>query len=214
MQLEKVQKYLRKELAPKTNEEILEATGVDIDSNDQIVHSLSADASKVIQEKDGRWRWKSKYYLRSRQDLFSLFVRSNPDGILEKDLLESYKGVDEDIKVLKRKDLVYVVGSGMRTVLYLRDTRLELKVSAEVIEEYNSVKLPHAIEVHKYLVDNGLKDSDDTAGITIAKNVVRKRPKRQTKRKARKVKLTNTHMAGSGIDLNQDFKPAKDSAFS
>ena len=87
-------------------------------------------------------------------------------------------------------------------------------MSDDVKAEYNRVKLPDAIEIHRYLVEQGLKDKADTSGVAVAAPLARKRPKRQMKRKARRIKLTNTHMAGSGIDLNKDFKPDKDSAFS
>lgn len=212
MQLEKVHKYLKEELRPLSTEDILESTGVDIEGNADILLSLKSSDSKVTQDEKGNWRWKSRFYLRSRNDLFSLLSRS-PDGIVEKDLLDSYKGVDRDVERLKKRNVVYEIRSGSRVILFPRDTRLESTISEDVKKEYTSVKVPGPIEVHRYLVARGLKNKDDTTGVAVQTPVARKRPKRQMKRKSRRVKLTNTHMADSGIDLNQDYKPAKDSAF-
>ncbi len=213
MQLEKVHKLLKQELRPLTSEEILSATGVDIEANAEILHSLTDSASKVIQEKDGSWRWSSAFYLRSFNDLLALIFRT-PDGIVEKKLLDSYKGVAEDIKKLKARGVVYEIKSGSRIVLYPRDMRLEIKVDGDVKEKYKSVRLPDAIDIERELVKQGLKDADGADGaLGVAPPVTRKRPKRQAQRKARRIKLTNTHMANSGIDLNKDFKHGKDSAF-
>lgn len=211
-QLEVLQTYLRTELKPKSSEEILEATGVDIDGNEDVLHSLTDAESKVVQEKDGRWRWKSMYHVRNREDLFMLLSRSS-DGIVEKNLFDSYKGVVEDVAKLKRSLIVYEVRNGSRSVLYPRDRRLELDIAQDVKEKYNSVKVPDAIEVHRYLVENKLKDRNDTAGVPVVQPITRKRPKRTVKRKSKKIKLTNTHMANSGIDLNQDYGGGADSAF-
>ncbi len=212
MQLERLQTYLRSELKPKTSEEVYAATGVDIDGNEQVLHALADAESKVVQERDGRWRWRSMYHVRTREELFMLLSRSS-DGIVEKNLLDSYRGVDADIAQLKRSLLVYEVRNGSRVVLYPRDRRLELPIAQDVVDKYNSVKVPDALEVHRYLVKNNLKDSQDTSGIAVVQPVTRKRPKRQVKRKSRRIKLTNTHMANSGIDLNQDYGGGADSAF-
>eukprot|EP00171_Calliarthron_tuberculosum_P008242 IDg8242t1 len=212
MQLEKVHKFLKDELRPLSSEDILKETGVDIDGTSEIHHSLTGKESKVVQEKDGRWRWRSAFYLRSRNDLFALLSQT-PDGIVERKLLDSYKGVRDDLNKLKTRQVVYDIKAGNRTVLYPRDTRLETVVAPDVTKKYTSLRLPDAIEIHRYLVEHGVKDKADTAGVAVAVPVARKRPKRQMKRKARRIKLTNTHMANSGIDLNKDFKPGKDSAF-
>lgn len=196
-----------------TSEEILQLTGVDIEANGEILHSLTDSASRVSQEKDGSWRWNSAFYLRSFNDLLALICRT-PDGIVEKKLLDSYKGVAEDIKKLKSRGAVYEIKSGSRVVLYPRDTRLEIEVGDDVKEKYKTVRLPDAIDIDRELVAKGLKDSDGTGGgISVPPPIARKRPKRQAQRKARRIKLTNTHMANSGIDLNTDFKHGKDSAF-
>lgn len=213
MQLEKVHKFLKAELRPLTSAEIQEATGVDIDGNSEILQSLTDAASRVGQEKDGRWRWNSEFFLRNFNELLALMVRS-PDGIAERRLLDAYKGVAADIEKLKKRGVVYEIKAGTRVVLYPRDGRMELDVSQDVRDKYNSIRLPDALDVHRELVDAGLKDSDGAGGaISISQPVARKRPKRQVQRKARRIKLTNTHMANSGIDLNKDFKHGKDSAF-
>lgn len=215
LQLSRIHNFLRNELLPYTSAEILKQTGVDIDGNPEVLYSLTGDASKVIREKDGKWRWASKYQLRNFNHLLSLMGRST-DGVNEKDLLDSYKGVKQDIAKLKKRGAVYEIKSGARLLLFPRDPRLDIEISDEVKERYKKVSVPDAIEVHRYLVAEGLKDTNDTTGVKIAQPVSRKRPssRKDSKRRARRIKLTNTHMANTGIDLSKDFDPGKDSAFS
>lgn len=218
LQLNRIHNFLKAELEPFTSKEILKATGVDIDNSPDILLSLTGDASRVIKERDGRWRWASKYQLRSFNHLLSLMARSY-DGVNEKDLFDSYKGVKDDIKKLKKRNAVFEIKSGAKVLLFPRDPRLEANygdISEEVKERYKSVSVPDAIEVHRYLVAEGLKETDDATGVKISQPVSRKRPssaKGGKRKRTRKIKLTNTHMANSNIDLSKDFHTGKDSAF-
>lgn len=214
LQLNRIHTFLRSELEPFSSSEILQRTGVDIENTPDILLSLTGDASKVIREKDGRWRWASKYQLRNFSHLLSLMSRSS-DGVNEKDLYDSYKGVKDDIAKLKKRDAIYELKSGVRILLFPRDPRLDLQISDDVKERYKGVRVPDAIEIHRYLVAEGLKETDDATGVMIAKPVARKRPssRKESKRRTRKIKLTNTHMENSNIDLSKDFHTGKDSAF-
>lgn len=215
LQLEKIHTYLLTELEAKTSDEIERATGISIYGNSEVHMSLTGERSKVVQEKDGRWRWKSKYFLKDREGLFQLLANS-PDGIIEKDLYDTYKGIKDDIAKLKRRNIVIQI----KNVLYPRDDRLEPEtpVDEDVKARMNTLVVPSIFEVSKYLVENNLKaaGAHDTHEVTTVVNP-RKRPKRRTntKRKVRKYKITNTHMEASGIDLHKDYNPGgKDSAFS
>lgn len=213
--LEKIHSYLLEELEAKTVEEIEEATGIDICADSEVHMSLTGERAKVYQEKDGRWRWKSKYFLKDRVGLFQLLANS-PDGIIEKDLYDTYKGIRKDIAILKKRDIVIQI----KNVLYPRDHRLEPAepIDVDVIEKMNGMQVPSMFEVSKYLVENKLKNAsaNDKYEVTTVVNP-RKRPKRQnnSRRKNRRFKLTNTHMEASGIDLHKDYNPGgKESAFS
>lgn len=214
LQLAKIHNFLKAELEAFSSEELLERTGVDIEDSPDIFLSLTGDASKVIREKDNKWRWASKYQLRNFNQLLTLMFRST-DGVSERDLYDSYKGVKDDIKKLKKRGAVYEIKSGSKILLFPRDDRFELNISEEVKEKYKHVPVPDAIEVHRYLVQRGLKETDDATGVKIAAPVSRKRPssRKESKRRARRIKLTNTHMANSGIDLSKDFNTGKESAF-
>jgi len=216
LKLSKIHTYLLAELEAKTVEEIEEATGVNIYGDSEVHISLTGANAKVIQEKDGRWRWKSKYFLKDRVSLFQLLANS-PDGIIEKDLYDTYKGIKNDIAILKQRDIVIQI----KNVLYPRDHRLEpaTPIDTDVVARMNGLQVPNAFEVSKYLVENKLKNAPDGGdGAYEVTTVVnpRKRPKRQNnKRKNRRYKITNTHMEASGIDLHKDYNPGgKDSAFS
>jgi hypothetical protein len=213
LQLSKVHNHLLKELRSLTSAEILEATGVDIEGSPELLLSLQDPVSKVRREPDGRWRWKSRHYLTGLNDLIQLFSHAQ-EGIVENSLYDSYRGVKEDIAKLKARGGVYALKSGSRYVLYRRDQHLEMTVSDEVRKRYNSVSIPDAIEVHRYLVANGLKDSDDATGTRVAAPVVRKRPKKQEQKRSKRVKLTNSHLENLGINLNEDYQHGKGSAFS
>ena len=214
MQLKTVQDYLKQELRPLSSEEIRTATGVDIEDSPEVFSSLVGESSNARREADGRWRWKSRHYLTGFNELLQFFSLSQ-EGVPENELLDSYKGVRADIEKLKASNFVYALKSGSRMILYRRDQRLELPVSDDVRERYNKVSLPDAIEVHRYLASRGLKETDDVRGTQVHKTVKRKRPgSKKEGRRSKQVKLTNTHMINTGVDLTKDFKHGKDSAFS
>lgn len=214
IQLVRIHNFLARELEAFSSEEILRATNVDIERSPDILHSLTGEKSKVIREKDDKWRWASKYQVRDFSQLIALLARST-DGICEKDLYDSYKGVKDDLKKLKKKCAVYEIKSGSRILLFPHDPRLDVQVSDDLKEQYNRMSLPDAIEVHRYLVEKGLKDTEDATGVKIAQPVTRKRPSKRgdRARRAKKIKLTNTHMENTNIDLSKDFNTGKESAF-
>lgn len=214
LQLQKIHKFLSTELESFSSEQILQRTGVDIEGSSAIFLSLTDDKSKVLREKDGKWRWASKYQVTNYTSLVAFIARSF-DGVWEKDLWDSYKGVKDDIKKLRQKKAVEEMKSGSKVLLFPRVHRFYADTSAEMKQIYNRVSLPDEIEVHRYLVSEGVKQTDDATGIKISQPISRKRPsKRDKKRRSnKKMKLTNTHMEDSGIDLTKDFNAGKDSAF-
>lgn len=211
-QLLKIHKFLQEKLESFSSEEILRETGVDIDGSQQILDSLTGDASKVLREKNGKWRWASKYQLTSSHELRSLLARSL-NGVSEKDLYDSYKSVKDDIKALKKRNAVIEIKSGSKVYLFPRDPRLEIEVSEELKQRYKEVSIPDEREVEAYLVQHNLKKTDPEA--SSAQPITRKRPGRRKdgKKRQKKMKLTNTHMLGSNIDLTKDYDTGKESAF-
>jgi hypothetical protein len=215
MQLSKVHTFLREELRPLTSAQVLAATGVNIDASPELVLSLLGEGSKARREPDGRWRWKSRHYLTGINDLIQFFSMAD-EGVVETVLLDSYRGVKEDLSKLKANGGVYALKSGSRTVLHRRDRHLETTVSEAVRSRYNSLGLPDAIEIDRYLVREGLKEGGiGIGGSSVGALVPRKRPRKKgDNARAKRVKLTNTHMTNSGIDLSKDYKHGKGSAFS
>lgn len=216
LQLSKVHKFLAKELEAYSSQDIKNRTGVDIENTPEILHSLTGDASKVIRDKQGRWRWASKYQLTNFNHLITLIARSL-DGVNERDLYDSYRGVRDDIKKLKAKNAVHELKIGSKVILFPKNQQLTLDITDELKLKYKTITLPEdEIETHRYLVEHGLKQTDDKNGIKIAQPIVRKRPNRRNdrKRQNKRIKLTNTHLKNSDIDLTKEYKSAKDSAFS
>lgn len=219
MQLQRVHAHLRAELRSLSSEEIRLATGVDIEASPELLNSLQGEAAKVRREKDGRWRWKSRHYIPGFQQLLQFFS-SLQEGVPETALLDCYKGVKDDIKKLKEQGMVYALKAkgGSRVVLHRREKRLELDVSQDVRDKFSLIILPDRYEVHRYLVGKGLKEVDDEKSARAPGSAVvkRKRPGggQGKAKRAKKIKLTNTHMTGlDGVDLTTDFKHGKNSAF-
>lgn len=214
LQLSRIHDFLKAELAPLSSEDIKAQMGIDIDASPEIFQALTSDSSKVLREKDGRWRWSSKYLVKNINELIVLIVRSS-DGIFEKDLYDSYKGIKDDIKKLKKRGALYEIKSGSKILIFPQDSRLKIDIGEEVKTKYKEVRVPDAIEIHRYLVQHGLKETDDKSGVRIAQPVSRKRPKTKQggRRRTRRIKLTNTHLKNSDIDLSKDYNTGKDSAF-
>ena len=65
LQLSKVHKFLARGIEAFSSEDIKNRTGVHIENSPDILLSLNENASKVISEMDGKWRWASKNQLTS-----------------------------------------------------------------------------------------------------------------------------------------------------
>uniref|UniRef100_A0A7S2ZS69 TFIIE beta domain-containing protein n=1 Tax=Rhodosorus marinus TaxID=101924 RepID=A0A7S2ZS69_9RHOD len=97
MQIKSVLDVLRKELRPMTPEEIEKILGTDIVNNQELRKNVES-STKFLRERDGRWRWKSQYYIRNKDELL-VFLRKRHDGVPRAALDDCYKGVTDDMKV-------------------------------------------------------------------------------------------------------------------
>jgi len=209
-------KLLQTELRPLSSAEIQSHIGVDVLNHPAMLENLKANP-KILREPDGRWRWKSKYYLRNSDDLLALLRRST-EPIVASELYDAYKGIKADIESLlneaPRQVIAIKNASSGKTLLMNYEPRLFIQVSEDIITKWNEIRVPDANDTHRFLVQHGLKSG--SALLQASGNMfIRKRPKRQDQKKSKRVKLTNVHMEGTGIDLTKDLdlKNGKPSAF-
>ena len=209
--------YLRQELRSVASEELKQAVGADPDADAELRANLLTNP-RVLHEPDGRWRWRSKYYLRNRDDLVNLLRRTEA-GIPAAELFDAYKGARDDIVELARHRrppplLLYrATDSAKDGVLFANDTALYMPASDAVRELWHATPVPDALVVHNYLVQRGLKDAsaDGSAHAVLAPRK-RPRPLRPGGQRVgaagnRRFRLTNVHLEGTGIDLSRDYEP-------
>ncbi|KAA8495961.1 General transcription factor IIE subunit 2 [Porphyridium purpureum] len=214
--LHRVLKLLQSELRPMSVAEIKSRLpDVDLAVNTELRNNVKSNP-KVIVLPDSRYRWKSRYYLRDRADLVALLRRAKAP-IVASDLYDSYNGVKADIEELAEANprqliKLHIPGSS-KTLLFNYEARLYIHIHEEIAKKFHEIRLPEPHDIHLYLKEHDLKKGSHSR--PNAGSIMRKRPKKMEARKSRSVKLTNVHMAGTGIDLTQDVELAggKPSAF-
>ena len=203
--LHSVLKLLHAELRPLSVADIQKLIDVDLAANPDLRENVKSNP-KVISLPDGRFRWKSKYYLRDRTDLLALLSRARAP-VVASELYDSYKLVKDDIEELSRaspRQLISIkVPSTGKTMLFSYDPRLYVGVSQDIVTKFHEISLPDPSDMHRFLMEHGLKKGSQLVRPYVS-TVMRKRPRKQEAKKTKRVKLTNVHMEGSGIDLPQD----------
>jgi hypothetical protein len=212
-------KYLRCELRPVSLEELKEKLNINIEADPELVENLKTNP-RILIEPDGRFRWKSKYFLRNKDDLLAV-IRRNPNGIDKKDLLDAYKGVEEDLEQLlhSQPPCILCIRNNFYKQEYLfpAEPKWWYPVSEHVRQLWSEVRVPDPVDVHRHLTSRGLKQVSQKSVQPQRAVVVRKRPKSYDTRKARRrAKLTNEHLEGTALDPNQFIESTRttNSAFS
>jgi len=98
-----------------------------------------------------------------------------------------------------------------RVVLYPISGVPYLTISTDVKAKWAGVRLPDAVDIHRHLVEKGLKADSGAGAPRVVAAFVRRRPTRKGRGAGgnKRLKLTNTHLEGSEIDLNADFAGGK-----
>uniref|UniRef100_A0A7S3EFD7 TFA2 Winged helix domain-containing protein n=1 Tax=Rhodosorus marinus TaxID=101924 RepID=A0A7S3EFD7_9RHOD len=204
MQIKSVLDVLRKELRPMTPEEIEKILGTDIVNNQELRKNVES-STKFLRERDGRWRWKSQYYIRNKDELL-VFLRKRHDGVPRAALDDCYKGVTDDMKDIinskPREVIVLKNSTDKKEIVYPYESALSLPVSDDIRGMWETIHAPDRIEVHRYLIENGVKKGKVEDFPQLAIN--RRRPRGQKARSNKRMKLTNVHLEGTGIDLQED----------
>uniref|UniRef100_A0A7S3EEF9 TFA2 Winged helix domain-containing protein n=1 Tax=Rhodosorus marinus TaxID=101924 RepID=A0A7S3EEF9_9RHOD len=238
MQIKSVLDVLRKELRPMTPEEIEKILGTDIVNNQELRKNVES-STKFLRERDGRWRWKSQYYIRNKDELL-VFLRKRHDGVPRAALDDCYKGVTDDMKDIinskPREVIVLKNSTDKKEIVYPYESALSLPVSDDIRGMWETIHAPDRIEVHRYLIENGVKKgkvedfpqlavrscslvlssapqnvkftrqlwADNVSLCILSSQINRRRPRGQKARSNKRMKLTNVHLEGTGIDLQED----------
>ncbi|KAF6003562.1 hypothetical protein F1559_002663 [Cyanidiococcus yangmingshanensis] len=218
VRIHKVLRYLKRELRPVAPDEIEQALQLELQRGSELWSNLVANP-RVLLESDGHWRWRSKYYLRNRDDLLNL-LKQTTDGIPVSELLDSYKDALRDIHQLayeRRPPLILAFrpsDHAKEVILFPNDPALYADISDQVRKLWQSIHVPDRSVVYDYLVQHGLKRNPDGKEALAALASGMQRPpllKRRVRTGAgsssRRIRLTNVHLEGTGIDLSRDYEP-------
>jgi hypothetical protein len=220
VRIHKVLRYLKTELRPVAPSEIEQALQIELVEDSELWSNLVKNP-RVLLESDGRWRWRSKYYLRNRDDLLSLLKQST-DGIPVSDLQDSYKDALRDIYELayERKPPLILAfrpsDHAKETILFPNDPALYAEISEQVRKLWQSITVPDASVVFDYLIQHGLKrglEKKATSSTRMALGaqrppLLKRRSQRGGGPPSRRIRLTNVHLEGTGIDLSRDYEPS------
>jgi len=184
-----VVKYLRELEKEVSAEQIKAALNIDVLGNEPLMEQLRQNPK--ISFEDGVFSYKSKYPVRSREEVLAL-VRKNPDGIEMRDLIDSYKGVDADVKALALDRQIYLIRNNdtKSEVLFPIDASYALEVSPEFKELWHKTLVPDEVSLPDALLALGAKPmTQATADVRFK---VEEKEKKKKQRKMRN--FQNQHL--------------------
>lgn len=145
----------------------------------------------------------SLHNIRSAEDLLN-FLRLQPTfkGTPVKELRDGWPGCLEAIAQLEEENKVLVLRNKKENSPRLVWANLGGEIgtiSEEFVEQWNSIKVPDRENLYQVLVSNSLKPTG------VDPHEVKKKPQQQERKqkKARRGKITNTHMKGILKDYSQ-----------
>lgn len=151
----------------------------------------------------GTLEYMSLHNIRNADDLLD-FLRLQPTfkGTLVKELRDGWSGCMEAIQTLEESNRILVLRNKKENSPRLVWANLGGEIGTlddEFVEMWNKIKIPEPENLYQALVDQSLKPTGADP------NIVTKKPKREEKKqkKARRGKITNTHMKGILKDYSQ-----------
>lgn len=151
----------------------------------------------------GTLEYMSLHNIRTADDLLD-FLRLQPTfkGTLVKELRDGWSGCMEAIQTLEESNRILVLRNKKENSPRLVWANLGGEIGTlddEFVEMWNKIKIPEPENLYQALVDQSLKPTGADP------NIVTKKPKREEKKqkKARRGKITNTHMKGILKDYSQ-----------
>lgn len=195
MRQKQVIDFLKDTEAPASLEDVLNATGRNIDAEEDLKKALDAHPKIAVDTSSGMYSYVPDANVKNKQQLLD-FVRASGVPVPVPEILDSYKRVVEDIKSLKESKLLIGIHSYQPDlnceVLYAMDPALcGLHGDADVTALWANFAVPDT--------DDGIDEALKKAGITPAPR--KEKPKRlvseKKKKKRKQTKLravTNAHL--------------------
>ncbi len=144
----------------------------------------------------------ASYDIKNKEELEKLLER-NADGIELDTLRDCYVQVEDDIRSLTESKIFFQIENRdtKKFIVYTNFPRFaHLRVDGEFKTIWKEIDVKDEIDLEKNMNDAGLK---------MMEQAKRLKPPSSLKQKQRekKVKLTNTHLDKSKINLEQDYIP-------
>ena len=197
-QLFEIISLLKSEGKPLSNNEIIRKKAIDVMGTPELLKVVTQNDRIIIV--GDTFEFKPTFKIKTKQDFLKLLKDHRGVMAMEvKELLNSCNNVLDIIKELQESGQILVIENkdGSPKVVYYNDPLLNLKVSNEFIENWNSVSVPLDIDLQKELLKVGLKP------VKVLKKKLDPAMQAANKKKKRKTrfKLTNTHLEGVGIEF-------------
>jgi len=195
MRQKQVMDFLKEKEGPASREEILDVTGRNVESEEDLKLALKAHPKVALDESTGQYSYVPDASVRNKKQLLD-YIRASGAPVPVMEILDSYKQVAEDIKALKKEKNVIGIHSYHPEVncevLYAADPGLSgLEADGDVIALWSNYPIPDT--------DEGIDDALRKSGIEPAPR--KEKPKRilseKKKKKRKQVRLravTNAHL--------------------
>jgi len=156
---------------------------------------------KIRIEEDSKFYFKPLHDVRNIEELLDL-INLNVDGIDKSDLIDSYRTIENDMKILvDAKKILKVTNTVKNTeILYPNEPDLMIELYPNIREQWKKVKLPAEADLQEEMFRVGLKKT-----IEKEKVLQLKRPAKEKKRnKKRKLNFHNNHI--HDIDFQKELE--------
>ncbi|KAJ3301924.1 hypothetical protein HDV03_005545 [Kappamyces sp. JEL0829] len=207
MQLFEVLKVLKECGKPLDNQGIINKAAVDVSASKALQEKLKNNVRVTYDEKKGTYAFKPRYDVRTKEGLLKLLKSMQGTGGMElKELKDSYSGAEQLVNELEQVGSVLVIRSETKNnaprSVYFNDTSRNLVISDEFKKIWHDTVIPPTLDLTDELRKAKLKPMQ----VLVPKvKALASSTKTKKKRAGNRFKMTNTHLAGLGIDLSKDY---------
>lgn len=214
--------YIKENEKPITFNNLVKITEVDTQLDDKSLQSLFQDLKNnakmsftwdrnqnsvedelenemLLMMKQGFFTYQPTHSVRNKNDIKNLLLKEYySTGLDSKELKDSYKNAEEDVRELIANKEVYSAKSseGKSFILYYKDPTLLMNVDRDLMDMWNEVgkKIPQQnINLEGALNQCGQKPLEAVEWLNERKKKVQEDNKK-TKRKSKRRKITNSHL--------------------
>ncbi|RKP12745.1 hypothetical protein BJ684DRAFT_11055, partial [Piptocephalis cylindrospora] len=191
---------------PQSIDQIAQHLGLDMKMDEELFKKVSSNTKIIFDPENVTFTYKPEHDVKSKQDLLDLLQRRRLEGggMLVEDFKDSYLNIKEAMAELEKEGKILIVRKkdGYPRMLFYNDTVYNTPMDEQFKELWNRYKMPMETEIVAELEAAGHRT------VRVRDSGPRKN-EAQMKRgltRARKVKLTNTHLSGI-VDLSKDYAP-------